>query len=53
MKTLKVPKEFLDFTIINYPSDINKNFEAYFYNYFSKNNLIMNIFIYLFNGQTI
>ena len=47
MKTLKVPKEFLDFTIINYPSgNINKNFEAYFYNYFSKNNFD-NEYIYI------
>ena len=40
MNLLNTPSEFLDFSIINYPSGNNKkNFEAYFYEYFTKNNV--------------
>ena len=40
MNVLNTPSEFLDFSIINYPSGNNKkNFEAYFYEYFKKNNI--------------
>ncbi len=38
MNILKTPKEFLDFSVPNYPSlNSNKNFESYFYDYFLDN----------------
>ena len=39
MNILNTPSDFLDFSVNNYPSrNIKKNFEAYFYNYFTDNN---------------
>lgn len=40
MKILDTPKEFLDFSVKNYPSsNIKKNFEAYFFDNFIKSNI--------------
>lgn len=39
MKILDTPKEFLDFSVKNYPSsNVKKNFEAYFFDNFIKSN---------------
>lgn len=39
MKILDTPKEFLDFSVKNYPSsNVKKNFEAYFFDNFTKSN---------------